>query len=287
MARFALTGVSGFVAPRHLDAIKAVEGTLVAALDPHDAAGVLDKYNRSVDFFTDPARFERHLAKLQHDGKGIEWLSVCSPNHLHDVHARIGLHAGANVLCEKPLTLSPWNLDVLEDAERLTGKRVYTVLQLRLLPELQKLQRRLGTLDRRSCVELHYATPRGRWYQHSWKGDPEKSGGLITNIGIHLLDLLLWMFGTVDQVRVTQRTDTRAAGTLTQRHADVAWYLSIDADTSMRRLIVDGETIDFTDGFDGLHTRVYEQTLAGNGFGIPVARPAVELAHRLRYYPVR
>jgi len=284
MTTFAITGVAGFVAPRHLQAIHDVRGQLVAALDPSDSVGILDKYDRGTHFFTSPERFERFLSS-----HGTDWLSVCSPNHLHDVHARLGLQNGANVLCEKPLCLSPWNLDALEDTERKTGKRVYTVLQLRHLPKLRELHAQSG--EKRHSVMLKYVTPRGQWYHQSWKGDDELSGGLITNIGIHMLDMLLWLYGSCSKVVVTARTSTRVIGLLQLERADVSWLLSIDGTDSpdgqaFRSLIIDGQRQEFSDGFTGLHTKVYEETLAGRGHSIGDARPAVELAHRLRYMPV-
>jgi UDP-N-acetyl-2-amino-2-deoxyglucuronate dehydrogenase len=291
---FAITGVGGFVAPRHLEAIKAVGGKLVAALDPHDAVGILDKYDRSVNFFTDTERFERELTRLRHTGGalgGIDWLSVCSPNYLHDVHARLGMRVGANVICEKPLALSPWNVDSIERTESETDRHVYTVLQLRLLPVMQELHAMIDkALPKRARVDLRYITPRGRWYDHSWKGDAERSGGLITNIGIHLLDLVLWLFGPLQQIVLLERSPRRAHGKLILAEADVSWFLSIDASDSpteetYRRLSIDGKEIDFGD-ITGLHTKVYEEILAGRGFPISEARPAVELAHRLRYVPV-
>jgi UDP-N-acetyl-2-amino-2-deoxyglucuronate dehydrogenase len=285
MTTFALTGVAGFVAPRHLQAIKDVGGTLVAALDPNDSVGILDKFDRNTQFFTSPERFERFL--MTH---ATDWLSVCSPNYVHDAHARLGLHSGANVLCEKPLCLSPWNLDALEETEHKTGRRVYTVLQLRHLPKLQGLY----PLFEKSMhkVQLKYVTPRGAWYHQSWKGDTDLSGGLITNIGIHMLDMLLWIFGPCDKMAVSARTSTRVMGTLSLARADVTWLLSIDGVDSpdgqgFRHLIVDGEPREFSDGFAGLHTKVYEETLAGRGHGIADARPAVELAYRLRYMPIK
>lgn len=288
---FAITGVAGFVAPRHLEAIKAVGGKLVAALDPHDAVGILDRYDRDVNFFTDTERFERFLTKLRHDGTPIDWLSVCSPNYLHDAHAVLGMRAGANVICEKPLALSPWNVDAIQRAEQETGQSVFTVLQLRLLPVMLQLHERISDrpISTRSHVELTYVTPRGRWYEHSWKGDAERSGGLITNIGIHLLDLVLWLFGPVQQIILLKRSPTWAHGRLVLAKADVDWFLSIDDGDSPtgethRVLSVDREPIDFGD-ITGLHTKVYEEILAGRGFPVSIARPAVELAHRLRYMP--
>lgn len=295
MTTFALTGAAGFVAPRHLEAIHAVGGKLVAALDPSDSVGILDKYDRDTHFFTSPERFERFMAS-----HGADWLSICSPNHLHDVHARLGMQNGSNVICEKPLCLSPWNLDALKETERKTGRRVYTVLQLRHLPKLQALRKNVvgtntftvnGVATNRSNVQLKYVTPRGQWYHQSWKGDVDLSGGLITNIGIHMLDMLLWLYGHVDGATVLSRSPTRVMGTLQLARADVSWLLSIDAEDSpdqkaFRSLIVDGEAVEFSDGFTGLHTKVYEETLAGRGHTIDDARAAVELAHRLRYLPV-
>jgi len=283
---FAITGAAGFVAPRHLQAIHDVGGKLVAALDPSDSVGILDKYDRSTQFFTSPERFERFLSS-----HGVDMLSICAPNHLHDVHARMGLQNGADVLCEKPLCLSPWNLDSLEETERKTGKHVYTVLQLRHLTKLRDLKFLTYGNDNRFTVQLKYVTPRGAWYHQSWKGDVDLSGGLITNIGIHMLDLLLWLFGSCGKAVVTARTPTRVMGLLQLDRADVSWMLSIDAEDSpdqsaFRSLIVNGEAIRFDDGFGSLHTTVYSETLAGRGHGISDARPAVELAHRLRYLPL-
>jgi UDP-N-acetyl-2-amino-2-deoxyglucuronate dehydrogenase len=285
--RFALTGAAGFVAPRHMRAIRDVGGELVAALDPHDAVGILDQYNRTTAFFTETERFERHLDKLRREGTGVDWLSVCSPNYLHTEHARMGLRSSANVICEKPLALSPWNLDALAEEEHRTGRRVFTVLQLRLLPMLADLRTRVLAKAGHHEVEVHYVTPRGPWYQHSWKGDTERSGGLVTNIGIHLFDALLWIFGGTRKIDVLQRTPTSSAGVLHLERAFVRWFLSLDGEEPCRKMTVDGEEIGFSDGFNELHTRLYEQTLCGLGYGIESARPAVELTHRLRSYPVR
>jgi UDP-N-acetyl-2-amino-2-deoxyglucuronate dehydrogenase len=281
-----MTGCAGFVAPRHLEAIRAVGGTLVAALDPHDAAGILDRYNRETDFFTEPERFDRYLHRLRRAGQGIDWLTVCSPNHLHDVHAQMGLRAGANVICEKPLTLAPWNLDALEEDEQLYGKRVYTVLQCRLLSRIGALKKYLGAQPGPHRVTLDYVTPRGRWYAHSWKGNVERSGGLITNIGVHMFDLLLWLFGPCEEHRMYERGDNQARGFLALKHANVNWRLSLHGEPT-RVMAIDGEPMDFNDGFAELHTGVYEATLAGRGFTIADARPAVTLVHELRNAPVR
>ncbi len=285
--RFAITGVGGFVAPRHLEAIKAVGGTVVAALDPHDAVGVLDRYDLNTEFFTEPERFERHLHKLQRANTPIDWLSVCSPNHVHDLHAQMGLRNGANVICEKPVCLSPWNLDALEVDEHDTGRRVWVVLQCRLMPQLQELKRKIdANPDLPHVVSLDYATPRGRWYERSWKGDPAKSGGVMMNIGVHMFDLLIWIFGPVGVFRMFRRTADHAQGFLALQRANVNWSLRLSGEAS-RKLVVDGEEIDFTTGFVGLHTKLYEETIAGHGFGLTEARPAVELVHSMREAEVR
>lgn len=275
--RFAVTGVAGYVAPRHLKAITETGNRVVAALDPHDGVGILDRYGLDIDFFTEPERFERYL--LSH---GVDWLTVCSPNHLHDAHVRMGLRADLDVLCEKPLALSPWNLDAMEDLARVSGRNVFTVLQLRIHPVLVALKARLDADPRFRLVALNYTTPRGRWYQRSWKGDEEKSGGLVTNIGIHLLDLVLWLFGSVEKIEVGPASPTSASGRLSLARADVTWRLSVDGDAACRNLIVDGEEIRFDDGFADLHTEVYRRALDGKGFTIADARPSVELAYKLR-----
>lgn len=288
--RFALIGAAGFVAPRHMQAIKDVGGKLVAALDPHDSVGILDRFDRETEFFTEPERFERHLEKLRREGNGIDWLTVCSPNHLHDTHIRMGLRAGARVICEKPLVLDPKNLDALIDAELealmytdahpADSRRVFTVLQLRHAPEMLKLHEQVATGYHE--VNLYYTTPRGHWYDRSWKGDPTKSGGIITNIGIHMLDLLLWLFGPIDKIGEMMVEAHLASGHLILDRANVNWHLSIDpAHRAERTLSIGGTTWSIT-GFEDLHTMVYRETLAGRGHGIEDARPAVELAAHLR-----
>lgn len=285
MTRFALIGAAGFVAPRHMQAIKDVGGRLVAALDPHDSVGVLDRFDRETEFFTEPERFERHLEKLRREGNGIDWLTVCSPNWLHDTHIRMGLRVGARVICEKPLVLDPKNLDALREieleySEHLDERRVFTVLQLRHSEKLQSLR------EEATHVRLHYVTPRGHWYGRSWKGDSEKSGGLLTNIGIHMFDFLLWKFGPEVKTYVDTRTADCVAGTSKfERAATVDWMLSIgntESGRAERWIEMYGMRIAF-DGFEDLHTAVYRETLAGRGHGIEDARPAVELAARLRH----
>jgi UDP-N-acetyl-2-amino-2-deoxyglucuronate dehydrogenase len=298
MANFALTGVGGYIAPRHLQAIRDTGGQLLAAVDPHDSVGLLDSYFPDAAFFTEFERFDRHLEKLRRgpEAERVHVVSVCAPNHLHDAHVRAALRVGADALCEKPLVLNPWNLDLLEELEAETGQRVWTVLQLRVHPALIALRERLeadyAKTGRRCRVELHYVTSRGRWYHHSWKGDEKRSGGVITNIGIHFFDLLVWLFGGVEHYAVELRAPERAAGQIALARADVTWRLSIDAadlpsqtppgQTTYRSITVDGDEVEFSGGFRDLHTRVYEETLAGRGFGIAAARPSIELAYALR-----
>ncbi len=293
---FAITGVAGYVAPRHLRAIRDTGNRLVAAVDPHDSAGILDSFFPEVPFFTEFERFDRHLEKLRRgpaEGR-VELLSVCSPNHLHDAHCRLALRIGADALCEKPLVLNPWNLDALAELEGESGRRVWTVLQLRLHPALAPLPERFAAAaGRKHRVVLTYVTARGPWYRHSWKGVDDRSGGVVTNIGVHLLDLLLWLFGGVEASEVHLAGPTRAAGHLELERAEVSWFLSIEARdlpfqpepgrrTTLRSIEVDGEELEFTEGFADLHTRVYEETLAGRGFGLEAARPSIELAYRIR-----
>ena len=298
---FAMTGVAGFVAPRHLQAIKDTGNRLIAAVDPHDNVGVLDRYSFDVRFFTEIERFDRHLEKLRRgpDAGRVHYLSICSPNYLHDAHIRLALRVGAHAICEKPLVISPWNLDALEELEQETGRRVHTVLQLRLHPDLIALRERLGQEGSRSRdVCLTYVTARGPWYDVSWKGSEERSGGIVTNIGIHFFDLLLWLFGPVTACEVHVRDRRRVAGFLGLERANVRWLLSAEsADlpftaqpgvrTTFRSITVDGHEVEFSDSFNDLHTRVYEEVLAGRGFGIADSRPAIELSHRIRETSVR
>jgi UDP-N-acetyl-2-amino-2-deoxyglucuronate dehydrogenase len=292
-------GAAGFVAPRHLKAIKDTGNRLVAAADPHDAVGVLDRYFFDVRFFTEVERFDRHLEKLRRgpDAERVHVVSICSPNYLHDAHIRLALRVGADVMCEKPLVINPWNLDALQELEREAGRRVNTVLQLRLHPDLVAVRERLlaaAAADHDVC--LTYVTARGGWYDISWKGSDERSGGIVTNIGIHFFDLVLWLFGPAIACEVHVREPHRIAGFLRLERARVRWYLSTDhADlpfapepgrrTTFRSITVDGQEIEFSEGFADLHTRVYEELLTGHGFGIDDARPSIELTHRIRTTP--
>jgi UDP-N-acetyl-2-amino-2-deoxyglucuronate dehydrogenase len=293
-----MTGVAGFVAPRHLKAIRDTGNTLVAALDPHDSVGILDSYFPESHFFVSYERFERHLEKQRHfaNGQPVDFLTVCSPNYLHDTHIRLGLHVGADVICEKPLVINTWNLDSIAELEAKTGRRVFTVLQLRIHPTLVALKARLDAEQHpaRRDVVLTYMTRRGSWYHTSWKGDEEKSGGLAMNIGIHFFDLLMWLFGGADKSVVHLSKPDKMAGLLETERARVRWYLSVDEHDlpaaqrdagkfAYRSLTMDGEAIEFSEGFTDLHTRVYEQILAGSGYGIDAARPSIELVSAIRH----
>ena len=299
MKNFAITGVAGYIAPRHLKAIVDTGNRLVAAIDPHDAVGILDRHSFDVRFFTEFERFDRHLEKLRRGAadQRVDFVSICSPNYLHDAHIRLALRVGADAICEKPLVINPWNLDALEELERETGRRVNTVLQLRLHPSLIALKQKLAAKSARHDVSLTYVTSRGHWYDVSWKGSPERSGGVATNIGIHFFDLLMWLFGPVLECDVHRSDPTKMAGHLELERATVRWFLSTDrhdlpfvaqpgSRTTFRSIAVDGEEVEFTEGFADLHTRVYDETLAGRGFGIADARPSIELAYRIRHAPV-
>lgn len=276
--RFALIGAAGFVAPRHLQAIHDVGGKLVAACDISDSVGVLDKFDRSTLFCTDESEFAHCLYANR-----VDWLVVCTPNYLHVRHTLLGLRNGANVLCEKPIALTAAGLDTLEIAECTMERRVYTVLQLRHMPKLLALKQSGAVGSEPAQVTLTYNTPRGPWYDKSWKGDAKSSGGLITNIGIHMLDLLLWIFGDVVDAKVRVNEPRIVGGDLQLTRANVSWLLAVEPTAKpMRLLTVNGVNVEFTDGFEGLHRKVYEETLAGRGHGIADARPAVELAQRLR-----
>lgn len=274
MKNFALIGAAGYIAPRHMKAIKDTGNNLIAALDKHDSVGILDSYFPDADFFTEFERFDRHLEKLKRTGKKIDYLVVCSPNYLHDAHIRFGLRLGADVICEKPVALNPWNVETLMEMEKETGRNVYSILQLRLHPAVKTLKKKIheGPADKVYQVKLHYITARGKWYQYSWKGDVQKSGGIATNIGIHFFDLLLWLFGDVKENSVQQHTATTASGFLLLEKARVNWLLSIDAarlpqeakasgKRSYRLLEIDNEPIDFSDGMEELYFRSYEEIM--------------------------
>jgi len=297
MKNFAITGVAGYIAPRHLQAIKDTGNQLVAAVDPHDSVGLLDKYFPDVSFFTEFERFDRHLEKLRRENRDhkVDYLAICSPNNLHDAHIRLALRVGANAICEKPLVLNPWNLDALQELEKESSAKVFTVLQLRVHPSLIELKEKLvkEKSKQKHNVVLTYITSRGLWYYFSWKGITEKSGGIGTNIGIHFFDLLMWLFGNAQSCILHLKDAKRMSGFIELQNANIKWFLSTDKSDlpklamdngtpTFRSITVDGEEIQFSEGFTDLHTRVYEETLKGNGFGIDDARPSIILAQKLR-----
>jgi UDP-N-acetyl-2-amino-2-deoxyglucuronate dehydrogenase len=296
---FAVIGTGGYIAPRHLRAIRDTGNRLVAAVDPKDSVGVLDQYSFDIRFFTEIERFDRYLEKLRRESEEarVHYVSICSPNYLHDAHCRLALRVGADVICEKPLVINPWNLDALEEIEAETGRRVNTILQLRVHPSLIQLRESLLSSNEVHEVEMTYITSRGPWYQVSWKGDHDKSGGVATNIGIHFFDLLMWLFGSVNGIKVYHVDDERMSGFIELERARVRWFLSVDRNdlpeqakannkTTYRSITVDGKEIEFSEGFTDLHTKVYEETLAGRGFGIKEARPSVQLTHDIRTTPI-
>ena len=297
MKSFALIGAAGYIAPRHLQAIRDTGNNLVAALDKSDTVGVMDSYFPNADFFTEFERFDRHLDKLKRQGTPVDYVSICSPNYLHDSHIRFALRQGADAICEKPLVLNPWNVDALMDIEKETGRKVYTILQLRLHPSIIALRNKVltGPNDKVYDVDLTYITSRGNWYQRSWKGEASKSGGIATNIGIHFFDMLIWIFGDVNNVNVNELKSDVGSGVIELQRARVNWRLSINFDhlpeklkaqgkRTFRSLTLSGEQIEFSDGFTELHTRSYEEILRGNGFGLAEARPSIELAHKIRNF---
>ena len=298
MHNFAIIGVGGYIAPRHLKAIKDTGNSLVAALDVNDSVGILDRFFPDVPFFTEFERFDRYAEKLrrQFDGRPIEYVSICSPNYLHDAHIRFALRIGADAICEKPLVLNPWNLDALQELEEECGKKVNTILQLRVHPSLVALHESLTNIHQsaeKHEVTLTYITSRGPWYLNSWKGNQDKAGGVATNIGIHFFDMLIWLFGGVQNNEVHYADNLKTGGYIELERARVKWFLSIDRNdlpesatecgfTTFRSITVDGREIEFSEGFTDLHTVVYQRTLNGNGFGLEDARPAIELAHSIR-----
>lgn len=278
MKNFAIIGAAGYIAPRHLKAIKAVDGNLVAALDITDSVGVLDQYFPDCEFFTDEFLFYDFLMEKT----PIDYLVVCSPNYLHEEHCYAGLKLNADVICEKPLTLTIESLTNLIEAEKYTNKHIYTILQLRLHPMLVQLKSEIQT-DKKYEVEIIYNTPRGKWYHNSWKGDVKKSGGIATNIGIHLFDLVGWLFGEIKSVEVETSTDKESSGKLELANASVKWQLSIDASNQPTRLIrIDGKAYEFTEGFADLHTQSYQEILNQKGFTTAVVKPSIEIVEQIR-----
>ncbi len=294
---FALLGAGGYIAPRHLKAIRDTGNQLIAAVDPFDSVGILDRYFHNVKFFTEIERFDRHLEKLRrdHPERKADYLSICTPNYLHDAHCRLALRLGANAICEKPLVVNPWNLEQLEALESESPGKIYTVLQLRVHPALLKIKKALE--ENKSAfqhqVMITYITARGPWYNVSWKGSEEKSGGVATNIGIHLFDMVQWLFGEFGDVKVHLKEKDRMSGFVDLERARVNWFLSVNEDDlpvpikpgdplTYRSITIDGEEVEFSSGFTDLHTRVYEKTLQGEGFGIEDAKASIDLTYQIR-----
>ncbi|MDD5134766.1 MAG: Gfo/Idh/MocA family oxidoreductase [Phycisphaerae bacterium] len=296
MKRFALIGVAGYIAPRHLKAIKDTGNILVAALDKSDSVGVLDSYFPDTDFFTEFERFDRHLEKLRlaDEKEAVDFVTICSPNYLHDAHVRFALRIGAGAICEKPLVLNPWNIDALEEIESQSKGRINTILQLRLHPAIIELKKKVeaGKKDKIHDVDLTYITSRGRWYQFSWKGSVEKSGGVATNVGIHFFDMLAWIFGGVKKNIVHLSQPTRAAGVLELDRARVRWFLSLEKSdlpfkpegkpATYRSMKIDEQEFEFSDGFAQLHTESYKKILAGEGFTTKDVTASVQMASDIR-----
>lgn len=295
MKNFALVGAAGYIAVRHLKAIKETNNNLVAALDPFDSVGIIDSYFPEADFFTEFERFDRHIYKLNREKRPVEFVSICSPNYLHDSHIRFALRQGADAICEKPLVLNPWNIEALKDYEKETGKKVYNVLQLRLHPSIIALKQKIenGDPDKIYDVDLSYITSRGKWYHFSWKGDSTKSGGVATNIGVHFYDMLSWIFGEVQMNQVHIRTETKAAGYLEFKRARVRWFLSVDyndlpqeikdkGQRTYRSITIENDELEFSGGFTDLHTQTYNGILKGEGFGLDDAATSINIVHHIR-----
>ncbi len=292
---FALIGVAGYIAVRHVRAIRDTGNHLVAALDRFDSVGFMDSYFPDADFFTEFERFDRHIAKLNRLGTRVHYVGICSPNYLHDSHIRFALRNGADAICEKPLVLNPWNIDALQDYEKETGRQVWNILQLRHHPAIMELKEKVSRApaDKVYDIDLSYITSRGNWYHYSWKGDVEKSGGVATNIGVHFFDMLIWIFGDVKENLVHLLNKNKAAGYLELERARVRWFLSIDYGDipeairasglrTYRSITLDGEEIEFSGGFTDLHTVSYEKILAGEGYGLEAARKSIQTVYTIR-----
>lgn len=291
---FALIGVGGYVAPRHLKAIKDTGNELVSSYDKSDSVGIIDSYFPNAAFFTEQELFDRHNRKLKGSKQEIDFVSVCTPNYLHDAHCRYALTLGADAICEKPLCLNPWNIDALAKIESETERHIYNILQLRYHPSIIALKERvLREQNKIFDVDLTYITSRGMWYYASWKGDERKSGGIATNIGVHFYDMLMWVFGPLQSQQVHIARHDRCAGMLQLQRANVRYFLSINSDflpaeaksngqTTFRAIHMDGELVEFSKGFTDLHTLSYKEVLAGRGFSIDEVRPAIRLVHDIR-----
>jgi len=299
MKRFALIGAAGYIAPRHMKAIKDTGNDLVVAMDVNDSVGILDSQFPEAQFFTEFEQFDAFVDAERRVGRGLDYVSIASPNYLHDAHMRFALRAGADAICEKPLVLQPQDIDRLQALERDTGRKINTILQLRLHPAIIALRDSVAAMpkDRKADVDLTYITSRGNWYLKSWKGFTEKSGGIATNIGVHFYDMLHFVYGALQENIVHLNTPTKAAGYLEYERARVRWFLSLDVNDvpeverakgkrTYRAVVADGENIEFSDGFTELHTRIYEEVLAGRGFGVEENRTAIETVAHIRTAPV-
>lgn len=296
MKNFALIGASGYIAPRHLQAIKDTNNNLLAALDKFDSVGIMDSYFPNADFFVESERFDRHLEKLKQDKNiQLDYISICTPNYLHDSHIRMALRRGADAICEKPLVLNPWNLDALAKMEKESGQRVWNILQLRLHKSIIELKKKVDAAPRDKVfdIDLTYLTSRGNWYYTSWKGDISKSGGVASNIGVHFYDMLSWIFGDVKTNITHVHTHDRAAGYLEFERARVRWFLSINYDLlpnnikakgqrTYRSIKIEGKELEFSGGFTDLHTKVYKGLIDGDGYGLEDSRQAIEIVHEIR-----
>jgi len=296
MKNFALIGASGYIAPRHMKAIHDTGNELIAAYDPNDSVGVIDSYFPHADFFVEFERFDRHISKLKFEKNlDLNYVSICSPNYLHDSHIRFGLREGADAICEKPLVMNPWNLDALAKMEQETGNRIWNILQLRVHPSIMALKEKIekGPNDKIYDIDLTYLTSRGNWYYTSWKGSQDKSGGIATNIGVHFFDMLGWIFGAVKKNTVHLHEHDRASGYLELERANVRWFLSINENVlpneiveknqrTFRSITVEGEELEFSGGFTDLHTESYKEIVNGNGYGIADARQAIETVYTIR-----
>ena len=295
MKNFVLVGAAGYIAPRHMKAIKETGNKLIAAYDPYDGIGIIDSHFPNASFFTEFERFDRHLEKLKRGGIKIDYLSICSPNYLHDAHIRYGLRIGADVICEKPIVLNPWNIDALIQLESEYTNKVNTILQLRHHKEIIDLKNKIdkGPKDKIYDIELTYITSRGNWYFTSWKGDIDKSGGIASNIGIHFFDMLQWIFGSMQSHSVEIMTRDTNSGILNLKRANVKWFLSVNAENlpesskqskslTFRNLKIEGESIEFSKGFTDLHTVSYQKIIEGNGFGLKEAKNSIDIVSRIR-----
>lgn len=296
MKNFALIGAAGYIAPRHLRAIKDTNNKLVAALDKFDSVGIMDSYFPNASFFVEFERFDRHIEKLKREQNvQLDYVSICTPNYLHDSHIRMALRRGADAICEKPLVLNPWNVDALSAIEKESGNKINTILQLRLHPSIIGLKQKVDAANKseKYDVDLTYITSRGNWYYTSWKGEESKSGGIATNIGVHFYDMLSWIFGEVQENVVHMYEKDKAAGYLEFENARVRWFLSINENSlpkevqekgqrTYRSITVDGEEIEFSGGFTELHTDSYKEILKGNGFGLSDARQSIQIVHDIR-----